>query len=86
MIKQEKLNMGGINRRYFVEYFECQGGVTLDGENFIGDGWKVRISPETFRDNEILKLPRVEITLLGEEALLVRFIENLRKNFLRGGG
>lgn len=86
MIKQEKLNMGGINRRYFVEYFESKGGGTLDGEIFTGDGWEVRISPETFRKNEVFKLPRVDITFLADEKIVVKFIENFRKNFLRGGG
>lgn len=86
MIKQEKLNMGGINRRYFVEYFEAQGGTSTDGATFTGKGWEAKVSPETFRNKDILKLPRVEIMICAEEDILVKFVENFRKNFLRGGG
>jgi hypothetical protein len=86
MLKTKTLEMGGIFREDFVEYFLKIGGKTEDRETFKGYYWKVLVGSETWRTLGSLRICHVLITFKVEEDKLDDFLAEFRLNFLRAGG
>lgn len=86
MIKTKTLEMGGIYREAFIEYFLEIGGKTEDQETMQGYYWGVLVGPETWKMLGSIRIPQVLITFNVEEDKFDDFLAKFRSNFLRGGG
>lgn len=86
MIVTKTLEMGGIYRKDFIEYFLKIGGKTEDQETIKGYCWEVLVGPETCRMLGSIRIPQVLITFNVEEDKFDDFLAKFRLNFLRGGG
>lgn len=86
MLKTKTLEMGGIYRKDFVEYFLKIGGKTEDQETFKGYYWEVLVGSETWRMLGSLRMQHVLITFNVEEDKFDDFLAEFRLNFLRAGG
>lgn len=86
MIKTKTLEMGGIYREDFIEYFFKIGGNTKDQETFTGDYWEVFIGEQTWQDLGALKINHVLITFNVKEDKFDEFLAKFRFNFIRAGG
>ncbi len=86
MLKTKTLEMGGIFRKDFVEYFRKIGGKTEDKETFKGCYWEVLVGPEEWSALGSIRIPHVFITLNVEEDRFDEFLAGFRLNFLKAGG
>ncbi|MDV3428975.1 MAG: hypothetical protein LIR50_18445 [Bacillota bacterium] len=86
MIKTKTLEMGGIYRKDFIEYFLKIGGRTEDQVTFKGSYWEVLVGLQTWRMLGSLNIHHVLITFNVEEDKFDEFLAQFRLNFLRAGG
>jgi len=86
MLKTEKLQMGGIRRREFVEYFLKLADEVQGQETFKGCGWEVQVGQETWSSFSIIKICHVLITFHVEEDLFDKFLYQFQLHFFRAGG
>ena len=86
MLKTITLEMGGIHRREFVEYFHKIANEAQDQETFKGYGWEVQVGRETWSSLGILRICHVLITFHIEEDLFDTFLTQFQLHFTRGGG
>lgn len=86
MKKTITLEMGGIFRKYLVEYFLAIGGKTEDQEMYAGDYWNVQIGPEVWRSLGSIHLNHVSVTINVEEDKFDEFLAKFRLRFLQAGG
>jgi len=86
MLKTKTLEMGGIYRKEFIEYFLKIGGKTEDQETFKGCYWEVLVGSEAWRMHGSLRIHHVFITLNVEEDRFDEFLAEFRLNFLKAGG
>lgn len=86
MLKTKTLDMGGIYRKDFVEYFLKIGGRTYDQQSFKGYYWEAFVGPQTWRMLGSLRIQHVLITLNVDEDKFDEFLAEFRLNFLRAGG
>ncbi|MBP1762097.1 MAG: hypothetical protein H6Q64_1639 [Firmicutes bacterium] len=86
MIKSKTLEMNGIYRKDFIEYFLKIGGKTEDQKTFKGCNWEALVGPESKKILGSFKIHQVLITLNVEEDKFDEFLAKFYKNFLRAGG
>jgi len=86
MLKTKTLEMGGISREDFIEYFLKIGGKAEDQATFIGHYWKVLVGPEDWNILGPLRIKHVLITFNVEEDKFDEFLQEFRLNFLNAGG
>lgn len=86
MLKTKTLEMGGIYREDFVEYFLKIGGKSVDQETFKGHHWEVFVGPEIWRTLGSLSIHHVYITFIVEEDQFDDFLAEFHMNFLKAGG
>lgn len=86
MLKTKTLEMGGIYRKDFVEYFLRIGGATEDQVTFTGDYWEVFVGEEIWRMLGSLRIHHVLITFNVDEDKFDEFLGKFRFNFIRAGG
>lgn len=86
MLKTKALEMGGIYRDDFVEYFLKIGGTTEDQETFKGSYWEVLVGSQTSRMLGSLRIHHVLIIFNVEEDKFDGFLAQFRLNFLMAGG
>ncbi|MGE5627718.1 MAG: hypothetical protein ACM3X7_06315 [Solirubrobacterales bacterium] len=86
MLKTKTIEMGGIYRKDFVEYFLKIGGSTEDKKIFKGPYWEVFVGEEAWRMLGSLRIHHVLITFNVEEDKFDEFLAKFRFNFIRAGG
>lgn len=86
LLKTKTLEMGGIHRREFVEYFLQLADEAQEQETFKGCGWEVQVGQETWSSLGIYKICHVRITFQVEEELFDQVLSQFQLRFLRAGG
>ena len=85
---QEKitLEMRGIPRNYFVEYFNEIVCTQLGNSRYKGIGWEVEIDDEHYCFLGSIKISVTKIFITGEEEHCQNLIVKFNRKFLRVGG
>ncbi|MDA8228700.1 MAG: hypothetical protein M0T74_13585 [Desulfitobacterium hafniense] len=82
----QTLEMRGLKREVFLDYFLDLGGALIDGEQIHGPGWEVRLSTEQAITLGSITLPVVHVTFLAEKEIVLERIQAFRMRFLSAGG
>jgi hypothetical protein len=86
VIHTQTLEMRGLSRQVFLDYFLSQGGNLADWDRIQGTGWEIRLDAE----NEIrlgsITLPVVQVTFEADREIALRMIHTFRMRFLSAGG
>lgn len=83
---QQKLEMRGVRRQVFLDYFISQEGELVDWDRIVGSNWEIRISSETEIRLGSIILPVVQITFMADQSIANRMIHLFRMHFLSAGG
>lgn len=79
------LEMRGIQRREFIEYFLNIGGQSTSEGIYSGDYWDIQIGPEIPCSLGKLVIPSTRITFSVEEDHYDEMLKKFRMSFMRGG-
>ena len=85
----QTLEMRGLKRKAYLEYFLSIGGRLINDECIRGTDWEVHLSEEyevKLSSTSLFGLPVVEVTFKAEYNKANELILTFRKRFLRGGG
>ena len=83
---EKHLEMRGMKRIELVNYFISIGGSAMGGENFIGQGWEVKITKEEIITLGSLKIPATIVILHCRKDLIEKMMFAFRLRFLSAGG
>lgn len=86
VIYTQTLEMRGLKRQAFVDYFLSQGGILVDWDLIHSPGWKVRLGMEREISLGSIILPVVLVTFEAERETALIMIHNFRMSFLSAGG
>lgn len=74
-----------FHREEFIDYFS-QRGKDLGQGRFSADGWEVVVGHEYNRTAGAFSFKSLKLEIWVSEEISEEFLDDLRKNFLRGGG
>ena len=86
MIKRQVIELRGVKREEFLDYFLILGGKDLGDGKIRGLSWEVEIGPEEYLCLGTMELPSVKIIFKVEEGSFRAFLSDFRMKFIRGGG
>ncbi|MBN1332947.1 MAG: hypothetical protein JW971_04200 [Synergistales bacterium] len=86
MKKREIIELRGIKREEFMDYFVALGGENMGNGKIRGVFWEVEIGPQEHLCLGPLELPTVKIIFQVEEGSFKAFLSDFRMKFIRGGG
>jgi hypothetical protein len=79
------LEMRGIQREDFIEYFLNIGGQSTAEGVYTGPYWEVQVGPQIPCPLGKLVIPSMKITFSVEEEYYDEILRKFRMNFMRGG-
>lgn len=85
-IYTQTLEMRGLKRQVFVDYFLSQGGILVDWDLIQSPGWEVRLGMEREISLGSITLPVVLVTFEAEKETALIIIHAFRMRFLSAGG
>jgi len=84
--RQQVIELRGVKREEFMDYFLALGGEDLGNGKIRGISWEVEIGSQEYLCLGTLELPSVRITFRVEEKSFHAFLSAFRMKFLKGGG
>lgn len=79
------LEMRGIQREEFIDYFQNMGGQNTAEGTYTGAYWEVQIGPQFPCRLGKLVIPSIKITFFVEEGYFEEMLKKFRLSFMRGG-
>jgi hypothetical protein len=86
VVYTQTLEMRGLRRQTFIDYFLSQGGIPVDWNLIRGSDWVVRVDAEREINLGSITLPVTHVTFEAEKALALSMINSFRLRFLSAGG
>lgn len=86
VIYTQTLEMRGLKRQVFVDYFLSQGGLLVYWDLIQSPGWEVRLGTESEISLGSITLPVVQVTFEAERETALSMIHAFRMRFLSAGG
>lgn len=80
------LEMRGLKRQLFLDYFLGMGGNLISSEHIQGPNWEVRLSVEQAINLGSITLPVIHIAFEAEEEIVLNMVQAFRFRFLSAGG
>lgn len=85
-IHTQTLEMRGLKRQVFLDYFFSQGCILVDGDLIQSSDWEVRLGTESEISLGPITLPVVQVTFTAERETALNMIHAFRMRFLSAGG
>ncbi|AHF05837.1 hypothetical protein [Desulfitobacterium metallireducens] len=82
----QTLEMRGIKRQLFLDYFLALGGNLTSSEHIQGPNWKIHLGAEQAINLGSIRLPVVHITFEADEEAVLHMVQAFRFRFLSAGG
>lgn len=86
VIHTQTLEMRGVKRQVFVDYFFSLGGILVDGDLIQSPGWEVRLGTESEIKLGPITLTVVQVTFTAQRETALNMIQAFRMRFLSAGG
>jgi hypothetical protein len=86
VIHTQTLEMRGLRRQVFVEYFLSQGGNLVNWHQIHGPNWKVELGLESEIRLGSITLPLIQVTFEADKETALDLIHAFRMRFLSAGG
>ncbi|HVJ49345.1 hypothetical protein [Desulfitobacterium sp.] len=82
----QTLEMRGLKRQLFLDYFLTLGGRLLSPDHLQGPDWEVQLSEEQSICLGSITLPVVHVTFQAEKEVVLNMVQAFRFRFLSAGG
>lgn len=82
----QTLEMRGLKRQLFLDYFLTLGGRLISLEHIQGPNWEVQLNTEQAINLGSITLPVVHITFEADEEVVLNMVQAFRFRFLSAGG
>ncbi len=86
VIHTQTLEMRGLRRQVFLDYFLSRGGILVDWDLIQGPDWEVSLDLEREISLGLITLPKVLVTFKADREIALGMIHAFRMRFLSAGG